>query len=75
MKQYRLYKSYENCFLNIIITNQSHISHGRITMEEYTDALDKILNELKELKEKDVQITEVYTCPHARKDNCDCKKP
>lgn len=44
-------------------------------MEEYTDALDKILNELKELKEKDVQITEVYTCPHARKDNCDCKKP
>ena len=67
-----LKKATQNNYLNIIITNQSHISHGRITMEEYIDALDSLLNEL---KENGALITDVYTCPHARKDNCDCKKP
>lgn len=30
---------------------------------------------LDELETKNTKIAEVYTCPHARKDNCDCKKP
>lgn len=59
-------------FLNIIITNQSHIAHGRISSGEYERALNKLLAFL---DEKGAEITEVYTCPHARKDNCDCKKP
>ena len=67
-----LKKAAQSHYLNIIITNQSHISHGRITMAEYTDALESLINEL---EKNDIQITDVYTCPHARKDNCDCKKP
>lgn len=62
----------KNHYLNIIITNQSHISHGRITMEEYNDSLEKLLDEL---EENGVEVAEVYTCPHARKDKCRCKKP
>lgn len=67
-----LKKATKNGYLNIIITNQSHISHGRITEEEYSDALERILNHL---NEKNVEVSQVYTCPHARKDKCDCKKP
>lgn len=58
--------------MNIIITNQSHISHGRITLEDYQNALDTLLYEL---EAKNVKIADIYTCPHARRDHCDCKKP
>ena len=67
-----LQKADENGFLNIIITNQSHIAHERMTLEEYNDSLGKLLNKL---ENEGVKIAEVYTCPHARKDNCNCKKP
>lgn len=67
-----LKKATENDYLNIIITNQSHISHGRITEEEYSGALENLLSYL---NENDVEISQIYTCPHARKDKCDCKKP
>lgn len=67
-----LQKATENGYLNIVITNQSHISHDRMTLEEYNYSLQKLLNEL---ENQGVKIAEVYTCPHARKDNCNCKKP
>ena len=55
-----LQKAAQNDYLNIIITNQSHISHGRITLEEYNYSLGKLLNEL---EDSSIKITEVYTCP------------
>lgn len=67
-----LQKASDNDYLNIIITNQSHISHGRISEEAYNEALNNLLFQLHKEGSK---ITEVYTCPHAKKDNCDCKKP
>lgn len=67
-----LKKAADNNYLNFIITNQSHIAHNRLTMEQYTLSLKKIL---KVLKNNNIKITEVYTCPHARKDHCNCKKP
>lgn len=67
-----LQKAAQNGYLNLIITNQSHIAHERITLEEYNYSIKKLLNEL---ETQSIEITEVYTCPHARKDNCNCKKP
>lgn len=67
-----LQKATENNYLNIIITNQSHIAHNRLTLEEYNDSLKKLIIRL---EDKGIKITEVYTCPHAKKDNCQCKKP
>ena len=67
-----LQKAAQKDFLNIIITNQSHISHGRMTLEEYNGSLKKLVNEL---EDHSIKITEVYTCPHAKIDNCNCKKP
>lgn len=67
-----LQKAGNNNFLNIIITNQSHIAHGRIPYDEYNESLGELLNEL---EENGIDIAQVYTCPHSRKDNCDCKKP
>lgn len=67
-----LQKATENNFLNIIITNQSHIAHNRLTLEEYHHSLEKLVDNL---EVKGAKITEVYTCPHARTDNCPCKKP
>lgn len=67
-----LQKATDNNFLNIIITNQSHIAHNRITLDVYNASLKKLLATL---QEKSITITEIYTCPHAKKDNCQCKKP
>ena len=58
--------------LVIGITNQSHISKGLITMDDYY----KKLNELKnEMAVKDAYFDEVYCCPHSHADGCQCKKP
>ena len=55
-----LQKASKNNFLNIIITNQSHIAHGRITFDEYNESLRELLSEL---KENGIDIAQVYTCP------------
>ena len=61
-----------NDILVIGITNQSHISKGELSMEEYL----KKLEELKvELKVHNAYFDEVYCCPHTEKDKCKCKKP
>jgi len=67
-----LKKATENNYLNIIITNQSHIAHDRLSLDEYNQALKGLLTEL---ENHNIMIAEVYTCPHAKKDNCPCKKP
>lgn len=62
----------EKGFKFIIITNQPAISKGIISEEE----LQKI-NEflLKKLKEKNIEILDLFYCPHDVKDNCECRKP
>lgn len=67
-----LKKATTHGYLNIIVTNQSHIGHGRITIEEYERALSQLLQQL---ADNGVQITDVYTCPHTRQEACICKKP
>lgn len=62
----------ENGFLNLVVTNQSHIAHGRMTMEEYEAGINRIKQEL---KRNQVSIQKFYVCPHKRADHCQCKKP
>lgn len=56
----------------IVITNQSGIGRGYYTARQF-----EILNEfmLEEFKKRGVTIDEVYFCPHAPEDNCECRKP
>lgn len=59
-------------FLNIVITNQSHIAHGRLTLKEYETGLEEIK---KKLNTQSISIEKFFTCPHKRSDRCECKKP
>jgi D,D-heptose 1,7-bisphosphate phosphatase len=56
----------------IVITNQSGIGRGYYTARQF-----EILNEfmLGEFRKRGVTIDEVYFCPHAPEDNCECRKP
>jgi D-glycero-D-manno-heptose 1,7-bisphosphate phosphatase len=56
----------------IIITNQYLIGEGTITHKLYLD-----FNELlfKELSNKGVKILDIFYCPHARNELCNCCKP
>ena len=56
----------------IIITNQYIIGEGYITEQQYLEYNEKLLKVLKEL---DVDILDVFYCPHSRRDNCACIKP
>jgi len=62
----------ENNYLVIIITNQSAINRGLLTIEK----LDEIHNYLKsKLKLNDTSIDGIYYCPHRPEQNCECRKP
>lgn len=56
----------------IIITNQYIIGEGYITQSQYEDYNKKLLSIL---KENDIEILDVFFCPHKRSDNCKCCKP
>jgi len=56
----------------IIITNQSGIGRGYFNSSDFYK-----LNQwmLKKFKENDVNILDVFFCPHKPEDNCNCRKP
>jgi len=56
----------------VIVTNQSAIGRGLISME----IAHGINNQLVEvIKEKKGYIDGVFMCPHSPSDQCDCRKP
>lgn len=59
-------------YLNIIITNQSNIGKGYLTMESYEKAAKRILDYF---NADEILIDDFLCCPHQSKDNCNCKKP
>lgn len=59
-------------FLLFIITNQSGISKGITTENEVNVVNDYIVGTF---KSSGIQIADVFCCPHANEDNCNCKKP
>jgi len=67
-----LKKLQENGFLLFVITNQSGISRGFYTIEDF-----KRLNSwmLDVLAENRIKISQVEYCPHGPEDECECRKP
>ena len=56
----------------IIVTNQSGISRGYYSIEDYNN-LTKWL--LKQFQINKIDILDVYHCPHKPDDKCLCRKP
>ncbi|SDY12486.1 D-glycero-D-manno-heptose 1,7-bisphosphate phosphatase [Evansella caseinilytica] len=56
----------------IIITNQYIIHEGFITFGQYEEVTAKML---KELTKQQVQVLDIFYCPHGRNEGCDCLKP
>jgi L-threonylcarbamoyladenylate synthase len=61
-KQYRLF----------IVTNQSGVAKGDLDM----DSVQRVNQHIADvLREKGIEITDTYVCPHQREDHCVCIKP
>ena len=58
--------------LAIVVTNQSRIAKGYLTLEEYESKLKQIKEEL---QAQGAGLDGFYCCPHAKEDRCSCKKP
>ncbi len=59
-------------FKIIIITNQSGIAKGYYNTNDF-DKLNAWM--LAEFKKHDVDILDIFYCPHDPEDNCQCRKP
>lgn len=56
----------------VVVTNQSAVGRGIISLE----AVHEINNRLvKVIEQTGGRINDFFICPHAPKDNCDCRKP
>ncbi|WP_432363351.1 D-glycero-alpha-D-manno-heptose-1,7-bisphosphate 7-phosphatase [Sporosarcina sp. UB5] len=56
----------------IIITNQYLINEGYISLQQYEEINKKMMEEL---TRHNVEILDVFYCPHSRQEGCDCCKP
>jgi len=56
----------------IIVTNQSGIERGYYSENDF-----HIVNNwmLKQFKDQEIDILDVFFCPHGPESNCDCRKP
>ena len=59
-------------FSLFIVTNQSGISKGTLTMRDVERVNERMMSHL---TRAGVQIVETYVCPHQRSDGCVCIKP
>jgi histidinol-phosphate phosphatase family protein len=60
-------------FLAIVITNQSRIAKGQITLSQVETSFQRLQTGL--LEGHGTQFDAWYICPHVKADACDCKKP
>ena len=56
----------------IVVTNQSGISRGYYSENDYQELTQWMLAQF---KERDISILEVLHCPHSPQSNCNCRKP
>ncbi len=62
----------KNGYLIFVVTNQSGIERGYYSEKEFLKVTNYMLDRL---KRKNLQIKEVYYCPHHPDTNCNCRKP
>lgn len=67
-----LAKLRERGFGIIVISNQSGIGRGMITMEQL-NAVNSRVREL--LLAEGCELDDIFFCPHTPSDNCNCRKP
>ena len=65
-------KRLQDRFRLFIVSNQSGVGEGALTVEEVEQVNDYVISQL---ATSGIQITEVYWCPHKRSDLCQCTKP
>ena len=59
-------------FLLVLISNQSGVGRGLFTLE----AMGEVHNQFLDcLRQEGVDLDDVYYCPHAPWDGCECRKP
>ena len=56
----------------IIITNQSGISRGYYSLNDYQKVTQWMLDQF---KDKNINILDTFHCPHGPGSTCDCRKP
>mgnify|MGYP006103670727 FL=1 len=61
-----------NNFRVVIITNQSAINRGLLSVEKLNEIHDFLKSKLLEL---DTTLDAIYFCPHTPNQNCMCRKP
>lgn len=59
-------------FLLFIVTNQSGVAKGLISGDDVARIHEYILQRM---RENEITLQEIYSCPHSNEDNCACKKP
>lgn len=59
-------------FRLFIVTNQSGVSKGEVTLADVQRVNDHVASRL---REAGIEIAAVYCCPHQRGDDCACIKP
>lgn len=62
----------KNKYKVIIVTNQSAVARGLLTIEKLNKIHEKLLNLL---SSKGAVIDAIYYCPHHPSENCECRKP
>jgi histidinol-phosphate phosphatase family protein len=59
-------------FLAVVVTNQSRVAKGQITLEQVEASFTRLQAEL---EAQGTRFDAWYICPHANTDACNCKKP
>lgn len=59
-------------FKIIIITNQYLIEEGIITMKQFNNINNQIIDIL---RKNNIEVLDIFFCPHARNTECNCRKP
>lgn len=63
---------FDSGFLIFVITNQSGISRGYYTLQDFKK-LNKFM--VDEFKKNGITIQKIYFCPHTDEQHCSCRKP
>ncbi len=62
----------QNGFLVIVITNQSAVGRGWMSLNDLNE-IHSVL--IKEAEKNGGMITDIFFCPHHPSENCNCRKP